>query len=331
MEYKPTIVPIQTRADGSVLSVHAYTFSSGESGPKIYLQANLHGPEVFGTALLIKLIGEFSSWDKIPGMLTIVPCANPIGVQESGYDTQLGRENPQSGEDWNRIFELPQGTVWYDEKAEREYYENLLKNGAQSVENHLVSGLRLLSAGSKYVIDIHTTGLETREHVLTVESSSKYFEALSADYHLVKEDRHAGKTFEESHRYPFRKKEGDDARIVGTWKLFSHGKIEATELDDRLKKLLNWFHVVWDYGSRMPEKKPLVLKECGHLYSPDGGYYVWTKPPGSYVTKGETYAQIYHPENATVSSAIAGRDFHLIAKYGAGATGNGEQIGWIGY
>ena len=331
MEYKSSIIPIQTRADGSVLSVHSYTFSSGDPGPKIYLQANLHGPEVFGTALLLKLMKEFSSWEKIPGTLTLVPCANPVGVQEAGYETQLGRWNPQSGTDWNRIFEVPSGTVWYDEKAEREFYENLLKYGDPSVENRLVAGLRLSSAGSKYVIDIHTTGVETKEHVFTVESSSKSFEPLLADFHFLKEGRNAGKTFEESHRYPFRKWEGEKERFVCTWKLARHGKMEEYEVEDRFRKLLNWLHFIWGFGSRLPEKKPITLNECGHLFAPEGGYYVWTKPIGSFIKKGESYAEIYHPETADITIATAPYDLHLVAKYGVGATGNGEQIGWVGY
>jgi predicted deacylase len=331
MEYQHIVVPIQNRAEGSVFAVHAYRFNSGVSGPKIYLQANLHGPEVFGTAVLIKLIQEFSSWEKFPGVLTIVPCANPIGVQDTGYNTQLGRWNPQDGMNWNRIFDIPPGVVWHDEKAEREFYEKILHKETLTVEKRLSAELRLLSAGSKYVIDLHTTGVENIEHVFTLTSSSKDFEALSAEYHLVQEGRHQGETFEESHSYPFRKKDGEDRRMACSWELYHHGKMEESDVFDRFAKLLNWLHFAWGFERRLPEKKPIVLSECEHLLSDEGGYYAWTKPIGTLLKKGETYAEIYHPENATVTRAVARRDMYLIGKNGIGATGAGEHIGWVGF
>ncbi|MBU6323189.1 succinylglutamate desuccinylase/aspartoacylase family protein [Patescibacteria group bacterium] len=100
--------PVQQLATGEKLSVTSYRFSSSQHGPKVYLQANIHGPEVLGTAVLTKLLPwlhEMETKDMC-GSVIVVPCANPMAVQQTAYNSMIGRWNGRSGMNWNRITPL---------------------------------------------------------------------------------------------------------------------------------------------------------------------------------------------------------------------------------
>ena len=240
MKFQKKTVTIQQLAHGETLAIQTHVFAGKKEGPTIYLQANLHGPEVFGTALLLELIEVLKKKKDIKGRVIIVPCANPTAVSQVAYNSMVGRWNPQSGANWNRIFSLA-GT-------------------GDSIEAKLAAALGSLSAGADYVLDIHTTGSANAEHLFTYPWMHETFAALGTPFHLELDPDEVVGAFDESHAQA----------TVATWEAHHHGDIDAVILKQRLSQLLNWLNSVW--GQKYVAKsKPKIFSKSTHLHAPIAG------------------------------------------------------------
>ncbi len=93
-------------ASGDTFSLQVYKFIGKEPGKKVYIQANLHGAEIVGNAVIHELINFFSSLeqDAIAGEIWLVPVCNPLGTNQRGHFFSTGRFNSYDGINWNRIF-----------------------------------------------------------------------------------------------------------------------------------------------------------------------------------------------------------------------------------
>ena len=92
-------------ASGDRLSLQTYRFQGATSGKKVYIQANLHGAELAGNAViyaLIEFLNQLSA-TQLTGEVLLVPLCNPLGVNQRAHHFASGRFNPYDGRDWNRI------------------------------------------------------------------------------------------------------------------------------------------------------------------------------------------------------------------------------------
>lgn len=88
-------------ASGDVLSLQIYKFQgdypprslTDRPGKKAYIQANLHGAEIVGNAVIQQLIEYLTALDadQLQGEIWLVPVCNPLGVnQRSHFFLQVG-------------------------------------------------------------------------------------------------------------------------------------------------------------------------------------------------------------------------------------------------
>lgn len=326
------ILPVQQLATGEMLSVYAYVFNTGKPGPKIYLQANLHGPEIFGTTLLGELVTHLEKQPDIPGTIIIVPVANPVAVQASAYNALVGRWNMHNGVNWNRIFNTH---IPFSSLAEqKQYYENLLQMDNLSIENKLAATLKILSTDATHIIDIHTTGTHNTPHVFTHALSSQVFYPLNAKVHITWDKADTVGAFDESHIAPFLGNMPTiDIPHACTWEVYHHGENNWAAEQERFTELRNWLQSVWNLEIFKSTASPLVFPvECTtHLVSEIGGYYTWKKQAGDRVNTGEEYASVYQPWHHKTVSLRAKNPFVVMGIYGVQAIGSGEQIAWIGH
>ncbi|NES23871.1 MAG: succinylglutamate desuccinylase/aspartoacylase family protein, partial [Symploca sp. SIO3E6] len=179
---KITTIPIQHLVSGDRLAIQVYQFSGSKPGKKAYLQANLHGAEIVGNAVIHQLIEFLLTLDdsQLVGEICLVPVCNPLGTNQRHHHFSTGRFNPYDGKDWNRIF-------WDYEKQDddlaafaqsqinldiTEIYSNYLKRIQASFAQELAkiqspSGVPLhqryryqlqsLCLDGNYVIDIHSS------------------------------------------------------------------------------------------------------------------------------------------------------------------------------
>lgn len=99
-------IEINTRhlSNGTQLTIPIYQFSgTNKNAPSVYIQSGIHGAEIQGYAVIISLIQHFL---KSPpyGNVTLVPQANPYGVNYKIGDYTYGRFDPATGDNWNRNY-----------------------------------------------------------------------------------------------------------------------------------------------------------------------------------------------------------------------------------
>lgn len=328
MHYIHNTHSIQQLASGETLVVHSYTFNGFPSGPIIYLQGNLHGPEIFGTVLLQKFMTYLKQADNFPGTVIVVPCANPMGVQSTQYNAIVGRWNIQSGVNWNRIFPIHES--WQTPQDCIDYCEQQLGKNTLSSEERLAATLRLLSANATHSIDIHTTGSACEPHVFTHQEAHKIFTPLGASVHIEWNAQEAVGAFDESCILPFQ--QSSPMPFACTWEVHHHNNLEKHILEDRLQKLIHWIECIWsDKIDSAISPKIYPIHNAVHFSSPVAGYYVWKKSVGDHVQIGEAYAEVFQPWDNTCVVLKAERNWILLGTYGIHAIAKGEQIAWIIY
>ncbi len=319
--------PIQQQATGETLLVHAYTFGGEVPGPTVYLQANLHGPEIFGTTILGKIIEKLETHHPIPGKVIIVPCANPIGVQEQVYNGHSGRWHAQSGTNWNRIFCTE--AAWSDRTDAVAHYQSLLDQTDCSITDTLAATLRLLSNDASHVLDIHTTGSQSVPHLFTHQEGRQTFASLDAAAHIIWGKEDAMRAFDESHVVPFAP---SPATHAATWEVGAHGPVFSEDLlRARVESLWRWLLSIWQQTAVevTPAAVSVPVGDSKHLCSSAAGYITWVAKPGDTVLEGDTYATIYQPWHNQHVTLTADRSFLLLGSYGVGAIAKGEQLAWV--
>jgi len=330
MNYQKKSYPVQQLTTGETLLVHAYTFVGSKPGPVVYLQGNLHGPELFGTALLGKLIEYLESLHDIVGTVIVVPCANSVGVQTIGYNGHVGRWHPASGINWNRIFNVP--VKWKTAQDQINYYTTTLAREHISIEERLAATLRTLSSSATHVIDIHTTGSASIPHVFTYARSLKIFSCLGAPLAILISPEDSVGAFDESHVIPWGSEVNESALPhVCTWEAHCHNDIDPSVLKIRFEQLKHWLLACWENKNHIHDApRTIPIAKTKELGASVAGYYSWIVDVGAVVHKGDIYAEAYQPWNQKTVHAIASEDMIVIGKYGLGAVASGERIAFVG-
>lgn len=214
-------------SSGDLLSLQVYKFVGSQPGAKAYLQANLHGAEIVGNAVIYDLIADFSALDpsQINGEIWLVPVCNPIGTNSRNHFFSSGRFNPYDGKDWNRIFwdyekectdleEFAKSQLDLTPETIRTNYLNkiltawqqqgeMLKNPqGVALAHYYRYHLQSLCLDANYVIDIHSSSNQGSDYIYcfnTREDSASYF---LLDYGLLMTN-YDGDAFDEAFLKPW--------------------------------------------------------------------------------------------------------------------------------
>lgn len=121
VQFTCRMLPIRSLASGTMLSVPIYHFVGDPTGKKVYIQANIHGPEIAGIGAAYELIPLLRQQPGINGSITVIPCINPVGLNYKINDAQVGYadSNEYTVGNFNRIYQLLV-TNREDEDADKE-------------------------------------------------------------------------------------------------------------------------------------------------------------------------------------------------------------------
>ncbi|MBE9190250.1 succinylglutamate desuccinylase/aspartoacylase family protein [Gloeocapsopsis crepidinum LEGE 06123] len=220
-------IPLIQLASGDRLSLQVYRFVGAKSGKKVYLQANLHGAEIAGNAVIYQLIEFLKTLQvtQLVGEVWLVPVCNPLGVNQRSHRFASGRYCVYEGKDWNRIFwdyeksqddleEFAKTQINLDIDTIRINYSNKIINHFATLTEKIHSPssvpftelfryrLQSLSIDADYVIDLHTStdrGLDYLYYFSSRELSAQYF---LLDYGILLDD-YDGDAFDEAFIKPW--------------------------------------------------------------------------------------------------------------------------------
>jgi len=188
------VMHIGEMASGAKLTVPVYRFKGQGSGPSVYIQANMHGAEVQGNAViyqLLELLGDIP----LRGDITLVPYANPVGCNHKNGEYTLGRFDPITGVNWNRMYHYndmlvtdfaKQHAQASDSEIERAFKAALIADIDDQLDHNiygLTTGQRIayqlqqMAHQADIVLDLHTGPISSR-HLYCPEyaqNSARYF------------------------------------------------------------------------------------------------------------------------------------------------------------
>jgi predicted deacylase len=189
------VMHVGEMASGAALTVPVYRINGKQRGPDVYIQANMHGAEVQGNAVIFQLLEQLKTLE-LNGSITLVPYANPVACNHKNGEYTLGRFDPITGVNWNRMYHFDENIIepftqaYLTESAveiERAFKALMLDQISQKL-NHNIYGittgqriafqLQRLAHQADIVLDLHTGPISSK-HLYCPEyaqASAKYFD-----------------------------------------------------------------------------------------------------------------------------------------------------------
>ncbi len=214
-------------ASGDVLSLQVYKFVGQQPGKKAYIQANLHGAEIVGNAVIYQLIEFLTALDasQLQGEIWLVPVCNPLGVNQRSHFFSTGRFNSYDGKNWNRIFwdyekesedltEFAKSQVNNEPEVIRENYLAKIKQAWQqelerinqprsvSISRQYRYQLQSLCLDADYVIDIHSSSNQAIDYTFGFKERIESAKYLLLEYGILM-DEYDGDAFDEAFLKPW--------------------------------------------------------------------------------------------------------------------------------
>ncbi len=220
-------IPLLQLASGDYLSIRVYKFSGNASGKKVYVQANLHGAEIVGNAVIHQLIEFFNALDQelLTGEIWLVPVCNPLATNQRSHRFATGRYHAYDGKDWNRIYwdfekvckdleEFAKSQINLEPDAIKQNYRQKIKASFEQIQTKIdapgsvqltdkfAHKLQSLCVDADYLIDLHSNtdyGIKYLYYFRDREESARLF-LLE---HGIMLDDYDGDAFDEAFMKPW--------------------------------------------------------------------------------------------------------------------------------
>lgn len=312
---------------GAEYNLHTYLLKGSSTGPRVYIQASLHGSEIQGNAVIYQLIQELKDKD-IYGEVLFAPVVNPFATNHKVGTYSLGRYNPITGDNWNRNFidifknfdlsDFCKKSLKDSEIDIHKKFKVLLENKLiefeleQSTNNkiHLNNNLNLklqkMAANADIVLDLHT-GPTATEYLYTAKRSFEDSLYLHFENILVIENEFSG-AMDEATFMPWvylEKKFNELGREIKlnfhsfTLELNSEEGFDINHAKAQSKKILNFLAYKGIIKEKYDKKEARYsdLKDYKTIYAPVSGFVDYHLEVGSLFKKGDLLCKFYQLEN----------------------------------
>lgn len=326
MNWKIEDIEIKQLVSGEKLSLKTYTVSSSIAGPHIHIQASVHGAELQGNAVILKLMNRLKDYD-LCGSITFVPLCNPYATNQKVGTYTYGRFNPVTGDNWNRnFFDIVSKTnfnilkfakthlnsPW--DKIKKEF-KNTLNNLYSEYENTLIRQERLsdnitinlilqkLAAKADGILDLHTGPTATR-YLYCAEYEKHIAKELLFKHVLLIPNEFAG-AMDESSFIPWVKLQrafkelGREVKLDVESFTLEFGSEETFCMDwaeKDVESVLNYLAFKGVIKKDISESKETYMCELSNyktLYARRGGLVDYRVSPGDHFKQGDLLANYY--------------------------------------
>lgn len=330
MDVTTNLIDLQSLASGDVLQLKTYHFQGKNSTKKVYIQANLHGAEIVGNAVIYELIEFFSQLnnEQIEGEIILLPMCNPVGGNQRNLFFSTGRYSPYDGLNWNRIFwdylhESPDLDKFVHENINlskeeiyRHYLTDILSTFTKKIEEtnnyqrnisfseHFRNILQSLSLDANYVIDIHSSSVSAIDYIYSFDRRQKSTDYFLFEYAILM-NKYDGNAFDEAFLNPWlvlEKKLNQAGRNITfdveawTLELGSGMRVKEESVKKGVRGIINYltYKKILKLDVIEPQNKTkFILKNnLRHYYAPQGGIIRNRLPAGTKIQPGEILYQL---------------------------------------
>ncbi|MEM9161609.1 MAG: succinylglutamate desuccinylase/aspartoacylase family protein [Cyanobacteria bacterium P01_F01_bin.4] len=315
--------PLVQLASGDVLSLQVYQFRGSTPGKKAYLQANLHGAEIAGNAVIHQLIQWLMGLNDsdLVGEIWLVPVCNPLSVNVRSHHFSSGRYSPYDGRDWNRIFwdyEKTNADILAFAKAhldqpveviQQAYRQAIQAQFRQGQKNRQAARglpgdelyrtqLQTLAMDADYLIDLHTSSNRGLTYLYYFHHRGESAQLFNLDFGILL-DEYDGDAFDEAFIKPWLALERTFAELgrplrfeieAYTFELGTGMKIDPVAVQKGLTGIQTYLKEkgILKTSHQTPAAMPLYPKtQVVKYYATAGGMIQNRLEPGAQVIAGE--------------------------------------------
>ncbi|ATC93169.1 succinylglutamate desuccinylase/aspartoacylase family protein [Pseudoalteromonas tunicata] len=346
-------------ANGLPLTIPVYRLKGDGTGPHVYIQANMHGAEVQGNAVIYQLLEQLKQLD-LKADFTLVPYANPIGCNQKSGEFTLGRFDPITGTNWNRMYldatsiipEFVRNHLTSDASTiKHAFREQLITHIDQKLNGpayQLTTGQRIaynlqrLAHQADIVLDLHTGPISSKHlYCPTYAKPSARFFNIE---HVLLIDNGFGGALDEASFCPWwdlsdaLKAQGinfDIAVDAFTVELGSQEKIDLTAAKYDAQSILSYLTHKEAFNNSHHQPAKIARYSC-HLndyiayYSPLGGMVEYLAPLGGHIKAGTPIANILRMERylseAPLHQLTFDKDAIAILHFASASVNQGTEL-----
>jgi predicted deacylase len=338
---KFTRIPVRTSPSGNEVSIPVYFFKGkNPKAKKAYLQSSIHGAELQGNAVIFHLI-EYLKKNAPLGDVTLVPLANPVGMDRKTGEYTDGRFDTVTGENWNRAY----WNAALDEIKEKlsisQIKERILKvirkklNSPLRFAEKLALTLQEMAMQADCVLDLHNAN-ESLPYLYSVESALP--DALYLGFpHIISMPPVFGGALDETIFAPWAKFQKQfalkDSEIPQgyTLELGSHERVSFADGKNQTDGILEYLkhQGVITGRAKKPEAAIVAdIQDYKTIYAGAGGLYDFKIGTGSVIKKGAVIAEklSFLAKGGVKTPVLAPYDFLPTLRYSSGAVNEGDEL-----
>ncbi|MCL1065987.1 M14 family metallopeptidase [Shewanella olleyana] len=193
---------------------------NSRAAASVYIQANVHGAEVQGNAVIYQLMTLLEDYTVL-GDIHCVPLANPLGINQKSGEFTLGRFDPITGVNWNReyyehaaiVADIPKWFESNKQLSDAELFsafrqrlltscqERLNNSWGISTGHQLAVTLQSMAHEADIVLDLHT-GPKSAKHLYCPEYDIESARFFSIPFSLIIPNEFGG-AMDEAAFYPW--------------------------------------------------------------------------------------------------------------------------------
>lgn len=312
------------QATGTDITVPVIKIQGQGAGPSVYIQANIHGAEVQGNGVIHQLLEAFKRQPPL-GDVTLVPMANPLGINQKSGEFTLGRFDPITGENWNRQYHFDAAIIdelvnHHFDASETELASRLREAIAAQIDDklaspfgvksgqHLALRLQKMALEADIVLDLHTGPISAR-HLYVPAYAIEDAPYFGIGLNIIIPSDFAG-ALDEASFSPWwqlseaMQKQGRKLPVMVdafTLELGSQEKLDMNAAKLDAQGIVNYLshrgvlaESAYQASDSETELHACLLKDYRAVYSPYGGQIEYLAALGQPVAAGEPLAQIWH-------------------------------------
>ncbi|ATC84960.1 succinylglutamate desuccinylase/aspartoacylase family protein [Pseudoalteromonas arctica] len=312
-------------ANGLPLTIPVYRLKGDGTGPSVYVQANMHGAEVQGNAVIFQLLEQLKHLN-LNGDITLVPYANPIGCNQKSGEFTLGRFDPITGTNWNRMYhynknlvaQFAQNHTQYDDATLKSNFKQALIDEVDSKLNgpayllntgkRIALNLQKLAHQADIVLDLHTGPISSKHLYCPnyATDSARYFNIehillIPSDFDGAMDEANFCPWWHLSDALSEQGRELSIPVEAFTVELGSQEKIDLKEALNDANSILSYLNHkgVLQNAPHTPAnitRYACNLDDYFAYYAPIGGMVEYIAPLGGHIKAGEPIANILRME-----------------------------------
>ncbi|SAL59158.1 succinylglutamate desuccinylase/aspartoacylase [Caballeronia peredens] len=341
--------PLVSASLGTGRAITSYGFgpdAGDEARPKVYIQASLHADELPGMVvawILKRRFAELEAAGRLAARIVLVPLANPAGLNQHWFGTQMGRFEMRSGQDFNRRFpelgpELAMqlkphltGDAAHNVRLIRAALRDALatREAATELESQRIA-LMKLACDADLVIDLHCDW-EAVAHLYTTPAAWPAIEPLArylgSEAQLLA-DVSGGAPFDEACASAWRYLRGAFADRFPippgvtpvTLELRGVRDVSHETAARDAQAIVDYLMHAGMIAGEAPEPPPLrhaatPLAGCEYVHAPVSGVILHRREVGDTVRAGETIADVLDPLEDRLTPLVAQSSGVLYARH----------------